>query len=336
MEQGTPSGCRSEPLTASERRAVWYAVPPLAVLLAANLLFELTGGEYPRLAERVAATAAPAGDVARQSVAAAAALHWAMLALVYLCLIAATAAGSWRALGRSVRGQARRPFLLFAAAVGGLGLVHLAVVDASGAPLRAVFAVTHDALRASPLLRSVDVGIVGGVVAMINVLSPTVTALLFAAGAAAALPPVSGWDEATLAQHAQRVRHVVAMAALFLVAGVLHMAAWTQWAGATLSAAGDAALDEVSVGVTLFWSTTFTLMIAGYYIPVAVRVSAWAETVMDDAGIAAADRRKWLADRGLSFRLHEQLPQIVAMLAPLIAGPLSTTLTAATKALTGS
>jgi hypothetical protein len=57
---------------------------------------------------------------------------------------------------------------------------------------------------------------------------------------------------------------------------------------------------------------------------------------MDDAGIAAADRRKWLADRGLSFRLHEQLPQIVAMLAPLIAGPLSTTVTAAAMAFGGS
>lgn len=331
MDQGTVSESRAEPLTSVEWRSVGYAVPPLAVLLVANLLFELTGGDYARIAAQVGAMTADAGDMARDAVAAAAAIHWATLALVYLCVIAAAAVGAWRALDGSVRGRARRPFLLFAAVVGGLGLVHLAVVDATGAPLRGVFAVTFDAIRATPRLGAVPVMVVGGVVAAINVLSPTVTALLFAAGAASTLPPVAGWNERSLARHAQRVRQVVALAALFLVAGVLHMGAWTQWAGATLSAEADAALDQVAVGVTLFWSTTFTVMIAGFYVPVAIRLNRSAETVMDDAGIAIADRHKWLADRGLSFRPAEQLPQIVAMLSPLIAGPLSTTVSAAAR-----
>jgi hypothetical protein len=78
--------------------------------------------------------------------------------------------------------------------------------------------------------------------------------------------------------------------------------------------------------VTLFWGTTFTLMIASFYLPVAVRLGELAEAVMDDAGIAVADRPKWLADRGLSFRASEQLPQIAAIAAPLLAGPLSATI----------
>jgi hypothetical protein len=47
MKEAPSSGRRrTAPLTAEELRYLWYAVPPLAVLLVAYLLFELVGGSY--------------------------------------------------------------------------------------------------------------------------------------------------------------------------------------------------------------------------------------------------------------------------------------------------
>lgn len=324
MDDGAFPRRRTEPLTAAELRNLWWAVPSLAVLLVANLLFELTGDGYGRLASLLAETATPTGDAAREAVHAAAALTWATLALVYLCAGAAAAIGSWRIVGERVRGRARRPFLLFAAGVTVLGLLNLAFADLTDAPMRDIYVVTRDALRASPAVGPARLAALTAVLTFINVMSVFVLALLFAAAAASALPPMAGWNEATLALRALQVRRFVALAAAFMVAGVLHMGAWTHWAGATLSAAADVALDEVAAAATIFWGATFTLMIAAFYVPVSMRLGELAKGIMDGESIAFADRQKWLHDRGLSFRWNEQLPQIAAMAAPLIAGPLST------------
>lgn len=323
MYHAPSSRRRTAPLTADERRHLWWAVPPLAVLLVANLLFELAGGGYARVAEQLLATTAAGGDIARDAVGAAAAISWATLVLVYLCVSAGATIGAWRILNQRVEGRARRPFVLFAIGATLLGLMNLVAVNLTQSPLLAIFAVTFHALSASPAIGSLQVAVIGAVVALINVMSVFVPALLLAAAAASALPPLAGWNETTLARRALQVRHIVALAAAFMVAGVLHMGAWTHWAGATLAAAADVALDQIAVTVTLFWGTTFTLMIASFYLPVAVRLGELAEAIMEDAGIAIADRPKWLGDRGLSFSLSDQLPQIAAMAAPLLAGPLS-------------
>jgi hypothetical protein len=323
MYHAPSSRRRTAPLTADERRHLWWAVPPLAVLLVANLLFELAGGGYARVAEQLLATTAAGGDIARDAVGAAAAISWATLVLVYLCVSAGATIGSWRILNERVEGRARRPFVLFAVGATLLGLMNLVAVNLTQSPLLAVFAVTFDALSASPAIGSLQVAVIGAVVALINVMSVFVPALLLAAAAASAcrLSP---------AGTRRRSRAVPCRSAtswawppLSWSPGVLHMGAWTHWAGATLAAAADVSLDQIAVTVTLFWGTTFTLMIASFYLPVAVRLGELAEAIMEDAGIAIADRPKWLGDRGLSFSLSDQLPKIAAMAAPLLAGPLS-------------
>lgn len=316
---------RTEPLNAAERGSLWWAVPPLAVLAAANLLFELTGGGYGRVASAFLADRADAGG-GDPAAASAAAINWATLALVHVCVSVAAAVGAWRVLNERVHGRARRPFTLFAAAVTLAGLAHLAVVDATGAPLSFLFTVTRDALRAAPEVSSVRITMVCAVVTLFNVTSPLVVALLTAAAAASALPPVAGWNEATLARRAVQIRRIVALAAAFMVGGVLHMGAWTHWAGATLAAPADVALDRVAAAVTIFWGAAFTLMIVGFYLPVASRLVRQADAIMTEAGIPVDARPKWLTERGLSFHWREQVPQIAAIAAPILAGPLSATL----------
>lgn len=317
-----PAPPRTAPLTAGELWHLSWAIPPLTVLLVANLLFELTGGGYGRVGERLLETAAR-NDGARDAVEAAAAISWATLTLVYLFVSAGATLGAWRIIDARVRKRARRPFILFTLGVTLTGLVHLAAVDVTGAPLRAIFGVTAQALAASPAISAIQREVIAVVLGLINVMSVVVPALLLTAAAASALPPVAGWNEATLARRALQVRRIVAYAAGFMVAGVLHMAAWTHWAGATLSAEGDATLDRVAATVTLFWGTTFTLMIASFYLPVAVRLTELADSIMDRIGIPIVDRPQWLTDRGLSFRLSDQLPQIAAIAAPLLSSPLS-------------
>lgn len=327
MDDTCSSRQRTAALTAAECGHLWWAAPPLAVLLVANLFFVLAGGGYERVGARLLAVKAESGDISRDAVEVAAAITWATLALIYLCVSTGAVVGAWRILSDRVAGPARRPFILFTVGATLLGLLNLVVVDLAELPLRAVFTITFDAISNAnanaPATGITRVAVIGSLMAFINAMSAFVPALLLAAAAASALPPVAGWNEASLARRALQVRGVVALAAGFMVAGVLHMGAWTHWAGATLTADADTALDQVAAPVTLFWGATFSLMIASFYLPVAVRLGDLAEAIMDAAGVGMADRPDWLSARGLSFRLSKQLPQIAAMAAPLLASPLS-------------
>ena len=331
MEEGSSPRLRTEPLARAELVHLRWAVPPLLVLIAGNLFFDLAGAGYGRVGAQLLADHAGGDAPLRGAVLAAAAITWATAALAFILLGAGALVASWRLVNERVQGRARRPFLLFAAGASLLGFANLVLADLADLPLEAIYRVTLDALRAEPMLDGGRVAIAGAVVAGINVMAVVVPAMLLAAGAASALPPRAGWNDRTLARRALQVREVVGVTAAFLVAGVLHMGAWTHLAGATLSAEADATLDLVAAPVTLFWGTTFTLMTAAFYLPLAVRLARLAEAVMDEDGVAPADRPRWLEARGLSFRFGQQVPQIAAMAAPLLAGPVGGAVTHAAE-----
>ncbi len=314
---------RTERLDAVDLRSLWWAAPPLAVLTLANVLFELVGGAY--LEHALAAVAASTPPNPPSAAAVSAGFAWAATALVYLVVGTGTALATWRIVQSRVRGRAARPFGRLALAVTVAGLGHLLVVDGFALPLGGIFHVTMTSLDGTGLLEPWRQGGVGLIVGAINVMSVVVPASIVTAAAASALPPRDGWDEASLARRARQVKGVVGVAAAFMVAGVLHMGAWTHWAGAMLGAED---LDTLATAVTLFWGTTFTLMIASYYLPVASELRRLAEREMQTQEIPTRAQAGWLADRGLSFAITQQLPQIAAMAAPFLAGPLSEALRA--------
>ena len=320
-----PAGIRvrTERLTSADLRSLWWAAPPLAVLVLANSMFELVGGAY---AERAFATVTVGAGAPPDAAAIAAGFAWSATAMVYLVVGLGTAAAMLRIVRSRVRGVAVRPFRRFALAVIAIGLVHLLIVDGFGLPLGGIFHVTMTGLEASGLVMPWRQSAIALVVGAINVMSVAVPALIVTAAAASALPPLGGWDEASLVRRVRQVKRGVGVAAAFMVAGVLHMGGWTHWAGALT---GMADLDTLATAVTLYWGTAFTLMIASFYLPVASELRRLAEEEMHRQEIDTGAQARWLADRDLSFAVNNQLPQIAAMAAPFLAGPLSEALRAA-------
>ncbi len=334
MNERMSNRLRTDRLNGAELARLWWAVPPLVVLVLANAMFELAGMGYAEIGTQlVSEDGGRPLEMGRDAVVAGAALGWAATLMAYLCVIVATLLAAWRIINTRVQGVARRPFLLFAAAATLLGIANLLIVDTFDLSLAAVFEVTYRAILQEPAITAERARVAGAVVMVINVLTAFVPALLLAAVAASALPPKAGWSEVTVARRARQLRRLVAIAAAYLVVGVLHMGAWTQLAGATLGAQASAALDAAAVAVTLFWGTAFALMIASFYVPLALSLSELAEHIMDDIGVPPDARPKWLVDRGLSFDLSQQLPQIAAVAAPLFAGSLSAALGAGTQLL---
>ncbi len=82
---------------------------------------------------------------------------------------------------------------------------------------------------------------------------------------------------------------------------------------------------DLVLSVSLFWGVTLTCVIVVTYLPAASVLRARAICALERKG-GIADTGKWLSDNGLEISPAKQLPQIAAMLAPLIAGPISSLL----------
>ncbi|MEO1091785.1 MAG: hypothetical protein AAFX81_14220 [Pseudomonadota bacterium] len=321
---GVDGRVRSGALTAGETKALWWALPPLLVFAMANLLFDIVGAGYGEFGRALAVRpVTDPGSEARAAITVAG-LSWAATAILHVAATVGCSIAAWRIVRSRVVARALRPFRLLTLCLVVLGVTHLALVDALGLPMLAVFEVTFRALALAEVLSPIELHGINVVLAVINITSGIVPALFLTAAAASALPPVGGWDEAALARRARQLRELVAIAAVYMVAGVVHMGAWTHWAVALVGDPTHApSLAALAQGVTLFWGTAFTAMIASFYVPMTVVLRRLAGEVMDATAVATDIRPAWLKARGLSFDVADQLPQVVAMAAPLLAGPLS-------------
>ena len=169
-------------------------------------------------------------------------------------------------------------------------------------------------------------------VSSLNVLTLLAPVFAVLAGCATLAPCGDTKQKFTLSHIEQKVRHlkgVLNAGSALLVAGILHMGAWLRW---PISLVPDPHMQEAMVGftlgITIYWGATFTLLLITTYGPAVGYLSTKARQLVQrevEAG-RVQDPKLWLKEHGLSNSLGEQLPQIGVMLAPLLAGPLSSTL----------
>ena len=196
---------------------------------------------------------------------------------------------------------------------------------------KVVFAFTYQALVESGRYGPMFLMNVNGVVSIINGLAIIAPAIAILAACSTLAPPADSrvQDLQYLTEQMQHLKEVLNAGSALLVAGILHMGAWLRWPAALVS---DKAMQEgvmnLALAITLFWGATFTLVIVATYGPAASRLSTQASRVIKEGSEAGKieDPHKWLSDHGLVSSPMKQLPQIAAMLAPLLAGPIGSVL----------
>jgi hypothetical protein len=77
-----------------------------------------------------------------------------------------------------------------------------------------------------------------------------------------------------------------------------------------------------------FWGVAFTTVLIGAYVPSALYLNKRAQALVRERGQAMtpAETEQWLSERGLSFKLSNQLAQYWSIIAPFLAAPLSATI----------
>ena len=142
-------------------------------------------------------------------------------------------------------------------------------------------------------------------------------------------------NEPELIQRVNLLKPILYVIAITLAIAVLKFSATLGWAASYLPPEMDIGKSVVSLvrGIVATMGTVFTLFVAGVYLPAALllraRVRKLALRQKPD------DPDGWLRSHGLTLSFQQYLPRVIALLGPLLAGPLGELLGKATSVFTG-
>lgn len=141
--------------------------------------------------------------------------------------------------------------------------------------------------------------------------------------------------EAQLKQRVNLLKPVLYVSAATLAIGVLKISATHGWAASYLPPESEIGKSVISLvrGIVASMGTLFTLLIAGLYVPAALLLRARIRKLATRE--QPADPDGWLASHGLTLSFSQSVRSVVALLGPLLAGPLGELIGQAASTLTG-
>jgi hypothetical protein len=185
-----------------------------------------------------------------------------------------------------------------------------------------IFSTTYEALAVSPLISAALLGKIFAIIATINILA-AITPVVILMAICSAITLASENSERTLAFFTQRVNYLeqgIIIGSMIMLFGIIHMAAWTQWPIAILeeSPLKKSLLASLSA-IYQFWGVAFSLLLFALYTAVMVYWRGQVRLVLQHSH-PDINAKTWLQENGFNLSWQKHIPQISAMLTPLLAG----------------
>lgn len=315
---------------AAESKSLLLLLPPISVLVLAGIVFELVAFDLYQLRLKIPpffpdSAAMNTALILRESQAR---YVWcaglllnvmADLAVITICI---------RILLRPMSRRGRQLYTGLCAlfCLGSLG--NLAASMGSDSAFSAIFYFTYDNLEASGRFEQVHLGAIRWSLVSLNAMSAVAPIIAMFAACRTMVSRAATAEDGLhrMAEQMRRMKELLNLGSALLVLGIVHMNAWLRWPAALVADPGIASdINGLSLSVSLFWGAAFTLMIIAFYLPAALLLRQRASALLAETG-SPDSVMTWLKDHGLSLSPAEQMPQLAAMLAPLLAGPVGSAL----------
>ena len=142
-------------------------------------------------------------------------------------------------------------------------------------------------------------------------------------------------DQDELLKRVRLLRPILMVGATALVVAILRLSVTHAWAASYLLPESPLAKNVSSLvtGIVVSMGTVYTLLMASIYLPAALMLRT--RVLKLAAGKTDQEQEKFLSDNGLNLSFMQLLPRVLALFAPLLAGPLGELLVRATKELGG-
>ncbi|MGH7257247.1 MAG: hypothetical protein ACREIM_02645 [Nitrospiraceae bacterium] len=213
------------------------------------------------------------------------------------------------------------------------GITLLATQNEHHVLYRAVYGFAYLTLTQSGIIDGHLLQSARWIVSLINILAAVVPVFAVLAVCSILAPPPKPQqvDPHFLATQMRQLNEVLYGGSAILVSGILHMGAWLRWPASLVPDKGSQeAVLGAALSITIFWGTTFTLMLIVTYLPAAIHLAKRAHDLLASDAYAKRfpDPDAWLKEHGLRLSLEEHILQFGVLLAPVLAGPLGSFLLA--------
>lgn len=223
-------------------------------------------------------------------------------------------------------------FMLTGTGLGMAGLLHLSIADTSNSDLALIFHLTFDSIQATQHFSEADLSAIARLVSLINALAVIVPGFLMLAGCSLVLIPSASKlpdPRHFLQVRMSKLKSIMQLGSAMLVTGSLHLLLWSRL---PIAFTDDIALQEAigawALSITQYCGITYSLMLTVLYIPCVLVLIERTETLLKQSmpALSEPEISDWLDKHGFSTEPLRHFPQIIAVLAPSLAGPISSSL----------
>lgn len=317
-----------------EMMALRFAVAPLLVYLLAIFILEFGGLGFTDTAAFVESSVKFSTQLSPSLLAINhARMSWLLAVLMFWAVVLTVLVVCISTMRATLSSTGFRLFLLCGAAMSVGGVIQLWISAESGSSLGLIFRFTYASIQASQQFNAADLTAIKLLVSSVNILAAVAPGFVMLAGCSLLAIPADrdcADPRHFLRRRMADLKTVTDLGSALLVAGSLHMLLWLRW---PIVFSADPvmrqAIGEWALSVTLYCGTAYSLMIALFYMPCAFALTKNAEIMLQRAlpDMTEPDVADWLEQYGFSKSVVRHLPQIIAALAPMLAGPIGSALT---------
>jgi hypothetical protein len=120
----------------------------------------------------------------------------------------------------------------------------------------------------------------------------------------------------------QDLRTVLYFGTVLLIVGVLRMSAVTQWTLAFIPPDATDAAKSFYLTLSSVTGGFNSMILAAVYLPAAYILQRRAQLLAKELSLSPEEKEKIMGSKESTFSIKESLPKILAILGPLLAGPI--------------
>jgi hypothetical protein len=310
-----------------------FFIPAFLTLMLGKILFELLAFNFQELNQYLLQNVGKANQltVVVKINEIQARLLWLTSVMLYFFIITGLSVFLWNILKNALTKMTLLIFVLIGVIISAMEIIYLLQVDYLQSPLLSIFNFTFNTLLGSRLFSANELFVIHTTLNIINLITIIIPLFIMLAGCCILFekPLVVVKEPGYFREKSSLLKKLVTGSSAMMVIGIVHMQLWLNW---PVTFIGDAQVIEQFKSITLsicrYWGVVYTLTIAALYLPAANYLSNQAKVAIEtgqDEEIKK-DPVKWLVENKMLVSPIAQLPQIVAVVAPMLVGSLTSTL----------
>ncbi len=307
--------------------ALRFIIAPFGILFLGKILFELLAFKFPELNSNLIEHFSENKEFSSAIIfqESKARLLWLTSVLLYFFVSAVFGVFIWNILRQSLTKATLLLFISIALFFSISEITYFFLVDSSKSPLATIFLFTFDSLHASGQYSENELNTVYTTLSLINLIAIFVVPFGILTGCCI-MHKKQRSSKTTLndlLRQSQLIKELLAGGSAIMVIGIAHMQLWLNWPLSFL--ADDNArlqIGAITLAVSQYWGVIYTLTMAAVYLPATFSLTQQASSIIQSGQDEGTNTNPelWLKEHKMSLSLHDQIPQLVAVIAPMLFG----------------